>query len=387
MIRYLTGGESHGKCLTAIIDGVPYGLPISENDINFELQRRRKGFGRGERAISIETDSAEITSGVRQGKTIASPITIVIKNRDWQNWQEVMSIEKINFDKKYIMSSPRPGHADLAGYLKYNSDEIRDILERASARETAARVAVGSVCKKLLLEFGIKIASFVKEIGGIKAGMRDFGIEKIIKTAENSPVRCLDSSAEKKMMEIIKNAQAEGDTLGGTFTVVADGVPAGLGSYVQWNSKLDGHLAAALMSIQSAKAVSIGAGFEASTLPGSKFHDEIFYKKGSGYYRKTNNAGGIEGGISNGEQIICHCVVKPIPSLRKPLMTVDIKTKKPVKAEAVRSDVCVVPAAGVIGEAVVAIELAKVLTEKFSGDSLSEVKYNFNGYLNILKSR
>ncbi|OQA91438.1 MAG: Chorismate synthase [Elusimicrobia bacterium ADurb.Bin231] len=387
MIRFLTSGESHGRCLAAIIDGMPYGLKISEKDINLELSRRRKGYGRGERAASIENDIAEIVSGVRQGRTIASPITILIKNRDWQNWSEVMCLEKMKFDKRFIMPSARPGHADLAGYLKYDSEEIRDILERASARETAARVAVGSVCKKFLSEFGIRITSYVKEIGGIKARNVNIDIDKIISASEQSPVRCLDSAAEKNMIKMIEKAQADGNTLGGRFVVVVSGAPVGLGSHAQWDNKLDARLSLALMSIQSVKAVAIGAGFNASELSGSKFHDEIYYKKGIGYLRKTNNAGGIEGGISNGETIICDCIVKPIPSLKKPLTTVDLKTKKSVKAEAVRSDVCVVPAAGVVGESAVAVEIAKAFTEKFSGDTIREIKRNFSAYRAYLAKR
>ena len=361
MIRYVTSGESHGKCLTAILEGIPSGLKISEDDINGELARRQKGYGRGDRMKSIERDAVSITSGVRQGRTIGSPITVTIPNRDWENWKTIMSVSKTGGNNPEI-TRPRPGHADLAGILKFDSEEIRDILERSSARETAARVAVGSICKKFLSEFGIKTASWVNEIGGVKSKDVRLGIEEIIIMSELSQVRCLDKSAERAMIAAIEDAKSKGDTVGGIFTVLADGIPVGLGSHTQWDLKLDSRIAGAMMSLQAIKGVEIGRGFELARMPGSLAHDEIFYEKQKGFYRKTNNAGGIEGGISNGEQIVVRAAMKPIPSLTAPLRSVDINTKKPSKAQAVRSDVCAVPSAAVIGEAITAIEIAKALS-------------------------
>lgn len=345
MIRYVTSGESHGKCLHAILEGIPAGLKLSEGDVNRELERRQKGFGRGERMQKIEKDKVEITSGLRWGETIGSPITMVITNRDWENWKKLMSIYASDKEMKARMVRPRPGHADLAGALKYGREDLRDILERASARETAARVAVGAVCKKLLAEFVIKVVSMTEEIGGIEAVISKLNVEEIEKMSESSLVRCPDKNAEKKMVEAIGKAEKAGDTLGGVFTVLVFNPPPGLGSHAQWDLRLDGRLAQALMSIPAVKGVEIGAGFVMAREPGSKVHDEIFYEAGRGYYRKTNNSGGIEGGISNGENIITRVAMKPLSSLKKPLKSVDMITKREVPAEVVRGDICAVPSA------------------------------------------
>jgi len=366
MLRYYTAGESHGKELTAILEGIPAGLRLSEEDINKELIRRQGYFGRGERMRNIEKDRVIITAGVRHGETIGSPICLVIENKDWH--PEL---------SEPPLTRPRPGHADLAGIIKYQRKDIRDILERASARETAGRVAIGAVCKKMLSEFNIKIVSYTSEIGGIKAEWRNMNVEKIFLLAETSPVRTIDREAEKLMLKKIKEAEKKGDTLGGIFTVIAHNLPVGLGSYAQWDLRLDGQLAQALMSIPGVKGVEIGAGFSLSKKFGSQVHDEIFYSADRGFYRKTNNAGGLEGGVSNGEDIVLNAVMKPVSSLKRPLRSVDIKTKKAVLAEVVRADICVVPVAGVIGEAMVALEIGKAVREKFGGDSLEEMRKNF----------
>lgn len=387
MFRYVTSGESHGKCLHAILEGIPSGLKLSEEEINRELIRRQRGFGRGERMQKIEKDRVEITSGLRWGETIGSPITMTIVNKDWENWKKLMSIYASDKEMEERMVRPRPGHADLAGALKYGREDLRDILERASARETAARVAVGAVCKRLLAEFAIKVVSMTEEIGSIQAGISKLSPEQIEKASESSPVRCPDKNAEKKMVEVIKKAEKSGDTLGGVFTVLVINPPLGLGSHTQWDLRLDGRLAQALMSIPAVKGVEIGEGFVMARKPGSKVHDEIFYEVGKGYYRKTNNSGGIEGGISNGENIITRVAMKPLSSLKKPLKSIDIITKKEVLAEVVRADICAVPSAGVIGEAVVAWEIARAMREKFGGDSLQEMKSNFKHYIEELKNR
>ena len=387
MFRYVTSGESHGKCLHAILEGIPSGLKLSEEEINRELIRRQRGFGRGERMQKIEKDRVEITSGLRWGETIGSPITMTIVNKDWENWKKLMSIYASDKEMEERMVRPRPGHADLAGALKYGREDLRDILERASARETAARVAVGAVCKRLLAEFAIKVVSMTEEIDSIQAGISKLSPEQIEKASESSPVRCPDKNAEKKMVEVIKKAEKAGDTLGGVFTVLVINPPLGLGSHTQWDLRLDGRLAQALMSIPAVKGVEIGEGFVMARKPGSKVHDEIFYEDGKGYYRKTNNSGGIEGGISNGENIITRVAMKPLSSLKKPLKSIDMITKKEVLAEVVRADICAVPSAGVIGEAVVAWEIARAMREKFGGDSLQEMKSNFEHYIEELKNR
>jgi chorismate synthase len=406
-LRYLTSGESHGQALTCIIDGVPSNLSLSSKDIDKDLARRQKGYGRGGR-MKIETDHAQILSGVRHGKTIGSPITLLIDNKDWENWKEIMNpdnppIPPLNKGGQggVTVTRPRPGHADLAGAIKYDTRDIRNILERSSARETAARVSAGAIAKKFLAEFNIQVISYVIEIGGISnqrsavsGQQNEKKLLSLFKKAEASPVRCPDKNAEEKIINKINTAMKKGDTLGGVFEVMVLGVPVGLGSYSQWDRKLDAKLAFALMSVQAIKGVEIGLGFEMSRRSGSDVMDEIYYraqKRGSaearksselyGFYRKTNNAGGIEGGMSNGMPIIIRAAMKPIPTLKTPLSSVDIITKKPLKAAYERSDVCAVPAASVIGEAVTAITIADSLLSKFGGDSMEEVKRNCTAYL------
>jgi len=379
MFRFVTAGESHGKELIVILEGVPAGLKLKASDINVDLARRQQGFGRGAR-MKIEKDAVEFISGVRLGETIGSPICMAIRNYDWDNWKRIMSAEDIELGDKTMQLKPRPGHADLAAAIKYDRCDLRDILERASARETAARVACGAVCKKFLSEFGLKVYSFTLNIAGVIADMSGLGEEDIILASENSPVRTPDRKAEKKMMEAISDAENKGDTVGGVFAVVATGLFPGLGSHTQWDGKLEAKLSMALMSIQAVKGVQFGLGFGFASKKGSEAHDEILYSKKTGFFRKTNNAGGIEGGVSNGENILVSCVMKPIPSLKKPLGSVNIRTKQKVAAEAVRSDVCAVPAAGVIGEAAVAFELSSAIKEKFGGDSMGETKNNFDSY-------
>lgn len=384
--RYLTAGESHGESLTAIIDGLPAGLPLTEEAINDDLARRQKGYGRGGR-MAIEEDRVHITSGVRWGVTLGSPLTLTIRNLDWENWKDTMSVEapKPGVAVKRV-TRPRPGHADLAGAMKYGHRDIRNVLERSSARETTARVAVGGVAKQLLSEFGIGILSHVTEIGGVRIGAPDLSWEEITARAEASEVRCADPEAEARMVAAIDDAKAKGDTLGGIFEVVALGVPVGLGSYVQWDRKLDGRLARALCSIPAIKGAEIGLGFESARRPGSRVHDEIFYEEKSGWSRGSNNAGGIEGGVTNGQPLVARAAMKPISTLRSPLRSVDLETKEAVEASIERSDVCAVPAAGVVGEAVVAIVLAEAFLEKFGGDSLEEIRRNHRAYLDSLKN-
>jgi len=372
MIRYLTSGESHGKAMLAILDGMPSGLRVEESMINADLSRRMRGYGRGKR-MKIEADKARILSGLRKSVTIGSPITIIVNNVDR------------SIDKLPAVLYPRPGHADLSGAIKYDLKDIRSVLERASARETVARVAVGAVAKALLAEFSIDIASHVTVIGGVEAETKNLGFKQLVSISEKSPVRCADPDASKLMCAEIEDAMEEGDTLGGVFEIIVRGAPVGLGSYTQWDRRIGSRIALAIMSIQAVKGVSFGAGFETAHLRGSMVHDEIFYDNKRGFYRTTNNAGGIEGGMTTGEAIVVRAVMKPIATLFAPLVSVDIKTKRPVKASVERSDVCAVPAAGVIGEAVVAIELAGAMIEKFGGDSMREMKRNYNGYLEQIK--
>ncbi|MBI5554620.1 MAG: chorismate synthase [Elusimicrobia bacterium] len=377
MIRFLTSGESHGQALMAILEGIPAGLELKAEDINIELSRRQVGYGRGQR-MQIEKDQVKIYSGVRDQYTIAAPIGLLIENRDWENWK----------DKKIPpVTAPRPGHADLAGTLKYDFSDIRNVLERASARETAARVAVGAVCRKLLREFNISIFSRTIQIGKIKDSSRWDLSAKEWAIIENSPVRCLAKKEEGGMIKLIDQAKQAGDTLGGIVEIAAINVPVGLGSYIQWDIKLDGRLAQALMSIQAIKAVEIGLGTHVAELPGSQVHDEISLVKGKGFARRTNNAGGIEGGISNGETIILRASMKPIATLIKPLQSIDLKTGKAAKATVERSDVCAVPAAGVIAENVVAFELVRAMQEKLGGDSLREMKRNYQGYMEQIRRK
>jgi chorismate synthase len=392
MLRYLTAGESHGPQLTTVLEGVPSNLELEEEAINYDLARRQGGYGRGGRML-IEKDTVEILSGVRWGKTIGSPITLVIKNRDWINWQEKMSPLQVYRDDKIRVTRSRPGHADLPGALKYNQHDVRNILERSSARETAARVAVGSVAKVLLNCFGITVLGFVAELGGIKATRPNFPIKVLQDISAKSDLFTFGSAAESEMKRLIDTMKVDGDSLGGVVEVVVSGVPVGLGSHVQWDRKLDARITMALMGIQAIKGVEIGAGFDTARSPGSKVHDAIYYDSSritsgetTGFYRKTNNAGGIEGGISNGEEIIVRAAMKPIPTLYKPLKSVDIITKEPFEAAVERSDVCAVPAASVVAEAVVAIEIANAFLEKFGGDSMEEIWRNYEGYNDYLRT-
>lgn len=377
-LRFLTAGESHGKVLTIVLEGMVAGLPLSEEHINRDLKRRQGGYGRGER-MTIEEDKVEILSGVRHGFTLGSPIAMLIKNKDWDNWQRLMSSSSVEGEIEKV-TRLRPGHADLAGALKYGQEDLRNILERASSRETAARVAAGAVAKKLLEEFSIMVRSHVLNIGGVTASEKQLlDWSKV----ELSPVRCADEDAGRKMMASIDKAKNEGDTLGGIFEVVAEDVPMGLGSHVHWDRRLDGAIAQAIMSIPSVKGVEIGAGFMQTSLRGSETHDVIEYRASEvkKWHRLTNRAGGLEGGISNGENIVVKAAVKPIPTLRKPLPSVDFKTGKSQNAQYERSDVCIVPAAGVIGEAMLALALADFLLEKFGGDSLKQAKNSYKSFL------
>jgi chorismate synthase len=383
--RFLTAGESHGEALTAIIEGVPAGLLLSEADINEDLARRQRGYGRGGR-MKIERDQAHISSGLRWGVTLGSPITLSIQNRDWENWKTTMAVgEPPAGTPSKAVTRPRPGHADLAGAMKYGHRDIRNVLERSSARETTARVAVAGVAKRLLAEFGISILSHVIEIGGVRIVPLELPWEEIKRRAEASQVRCADPTAERAMIEAIDQAKATGDTLGGVFEVVALGCPVGLGSYVHWDRKLDGRLAQAFCSIHAIKGAEIGMGFEAARRPGSQVHDEILFDRDAGFSRRTNSAGGLEGGVTNGQPVIVRAVMKPIATLRRPLQSVDVETKEVVEAVVERSDVCAVPAAGVVGEAMMAITLAQAVLEKFGGDSLEEIRRNYQGYGDSLK--
>lgn len=382
-----------------ILEGIPANLAVSSADIDVELKRRQSGFGRGGR-MKIESDHAEILSGVRWGKTIGSPIALFIENRDHKNWQEGMSADVQSRGSIPSVTKPRPGHADLAGVIKYHQHDVRNILERSSARETAMRVALGAVAKGFLSEFGVKVGSYVIQIGSRKA---DIGIlrteEKelieMFNRAEASPIRCPDADASGKMVELIEGAIKEGNSLGGVFEVFATGIPVGLGGHIQWDKKLDGRLSQALMSIQAIKAVEIGPGFEISGRSGSEVMDEIFYdreapgvkreEKKQGFYRKTNNAGGIEGGMSNGMPVIIRAGMKPIPTLRKPLNSVDIVSKERFEAAYERSDVCAVPAASVVGEAMTALVIADAFLEKFGGDSVEEVLRNYRSYMEYVR--
>jgi chorismate synthase len=384
--RFLTAGESHGEALTAVIDGVPAGLSLTEDDINADLARRQRGYGRGGR-MKIERDQVHISSGVRWGLTLGSPISLTIQNRDWENWQSTMAVGALPAGASpKTVTRPRPGHADLAGAMKYGHHDIRNVLERSSARETTARVAVAGVGRRLLSEFGVTILSHVTEIGGVHAGALEIPWEEIRQRAEASEVRCADAAGERAMVEAIDRAKAAGDTLGGVFEVVALGCPVGLGSYVQWDRKLDGLLAQAFCSIHAIKGVEIGLGFEAARRPGSQVHDEILFDSDAGYHRGSNSAGGLEGGVTNGQPVVVRAVMKPISTLRKPLRSVDVTTKEAVEAVVERSDVCAVPAAGVVGEAMMAIVLARAFLDKFGGDSIEEIRRNHQAYLEYLKS-
>jgi chorismate synthase len=384
--RFLTAGESHGEALVAVIDGVPAGLALTEAEINEDLARRQRGYGRGGR-MKIERDRVHLTSGVRWGLTLGSPITLTIPNLDWENWKATMSVgpPEPGVAAKQV-TRPRPGHADLAGAMKYGHRDIRNVLERSSARETTARVAVAGVAKKLLSEFGIEILSHVIEIGGVRGGELDLPWSEIRQRAEASEVRCADGDAERRIIEAIDDAKAKGDTLGGIFEVVALGCPVGLGSYVQWDRRLDGRLAQAFCAIQAIKGAEVGLGFETARRPGSQVHDEILYDADAGFKRTTNNAGGLEGGVTNGQPVVVRAAMKPLSTLRTPLRSVDVATKEAVEAVVERSDVCAVPAAGIVGEAMMAIVLAQAFLEKFGGDSVEEIRRNYEAYQASLKS-
>jgi chorismate synthase len=385
MFRFLTAGESHGKALVVIIEGLPAGLYLPEDYIAVDLRRRQGGYGRGQRQ-QIEEDRAEILSGVRHGLTLGSPISLVIRNRDWPNWQDVMQAEPAaEADEK--LTRLRPGHADLAGAIKYGQDDVRPILERASARETAARVAVGAVARRFIEEFGIAVHSHTLAIGEVRVEGQD---EPDWTLVEESPVRCADRQVSEGMVRAIDVAREAGDSLGGIFEVWATGAPIGLGSHVHWDRRLDGRLAQAVMSIQAVKGVGIGGGFGLAKLPGSQAHDIILPVDQWGdrpWQRATNRAGGLEGGMTNGEPIVLRVVLKPLSTLAKPLPSADLATGDAVEAHYERSDVCVVPAAGVIGEAMVAIVLAEAMLEKFGGDHIDETKRNYQGYLKTIGPR
>lgn len=385
MIRFLTAGESHGPALSAIIEGLPAGLPVNLEEVNYELYRRQQGFGRGGR-MKIENDRIELLSGMRFGKTLGSPLSVILRNKDWPNWQEAMAIEQGSEGQK--ISRPRPGHADLSGAMKYDFDDMRNVLERSSARETAMRVAVGAFAKQFLKYFRIDIFSHVLQIGEVKVDLAKvtdiLASNQINKIADQSPVRCLDKEKEQAMIDHIKKIQKEGDTAGGIMQVIIRNVPPGLGSYVHWDRKLDGQLAAALMSVQAVKGVEVGAGFAAADKPGSQFHDEISYGP-QGFSRRTNNAGGIEGGMSNGSDIVIQIMKKPIPTLMKPLQSVDVQTKETFQAHKERSDITAVPACAVIAEAVVAPVIANAMLEKFGGEAMKDIEQSYQNYLQRIK--
>jgi len=381
VLRFLTAGESHGPCLTAIVEGCPAGFTIDIDAVNVDMRRRMMGYGRGGR-MKIEQDTAELRSGVRFGETLGSPITLVVENRDWKNWVKKMSSRPEDRDAQIAVTRPRPGHADLAGVLKYDHDDVRNILERASARETAARVAVGGIAKCLLKPFGIAVRGWVAEIGDVVANHAGLDPEAIFAAAEVSEVRVADADAERRIIASIDECKKRGDTLGGIVEVVTTGLPPGLGSHVHWDRKLDGRLAHALMSIQAVKGVEIGLGFETARRPGSAVHDEIYFDEAKHeFLRRTNMAGGTEGGMTSGAPLVTRVAFKPLATLMKPLHSVDIGTKAEAKGAIERSDVCAIPAAAVIAEAVVAFVIADVFLEKFGGDSLKEIRRNYEGYL------
>jgi chorismate synthase len=382
--RFTTAGESHGRGLVAVLEGIPAGLPVSAERVNVELKRRMGGYGRGAR-MKIESDQIEWLAGVRAGETLGSPIAMLVWNRDWEHWQDVMAAEADapGAERRRQVTRPRPGHADLAGALKYDRRDARDILERASARETVSRVACGAVCKLLLEQFAIEIGSHVVELGGVRAQVPIPLPTPLNESADASPVRCLDRDAEREIIARIDAAKAAGDTLGGVVEVVALNLPVGLGSHVSWDRKLDGRLAQALMSIPAVKGVELGLGFEAARRKGSEVHDEIL----PGLSRATNRAGGTEGGMTTGEPLVARVAMKPISTLMSPLRTVDLKTGGPAQAQSERSDVTAVAAMGVIAETMVALMLTEAMLEKFGGDALSEMKRNFEGYQAQLRTR
>jgi chorismate synthase len=379
--KFTTAGESHGKALAAIIEGMPAGLPIDLDKIDRELWRRQQGYGRGGR-MKIETDTVDVLSGIRHGKTLGSPIALIIENKDFVHWNEVMSVTPPDPELRNprTVTRPRPGHADLAGGQKFQSRDLRDILERASARETAARVASGALAKQLLAVFGVEIRSHLIQLGGVPEVPLSKQWDEICGIDEKSELNCTDADIESQMKLAIDSAKADGDTLGGIFEVVVKGLPVGLGSHTSWSEKLDGRIAQAVMSIHAVKAVEIGTGVKNAARRGSQVHDEIYFNEGS-FTRSSNRAGGLEGGITNGEELRVTGYMKPISTLRKPLHSVDIDSKQEDLAAFERSDITAVPAAGVIGEAMLAIVLANAMREKFGGDSIDEMKRNFDSYL------
>ena len=373
MLRFLTAGESHGPFLVAILEGMPAGVPINLATLAAQMRRRQLGYGRGPR-MQFETDTMEFLAGIRRGKTLGSPIALSIKNKD------------ASIDRLPVVTQPRPGHADLTGAMKYDHRDIRNVLERASARETAARVAVGALCKQLLSPLGIELASHVVALGSTRAkAPSNVTITHLRAKAEQNPLRCLDVAATKKMIREIDACVKAGDTLGGVFEVLVEGVPPGLGSYVHYDRRLDAILGRAILSIHAVKAVEVGDGVLAASLPGSKVQDEIFYTKARGFHRSSNRSGGFEGGMTTGQPIVVRGFLKPLSTLRKPLRSVEINTKRSVVAAVERSDVTTVPAAGVIGEAMIAFELARAILEKFGGDSLRELRRNYQNYLRQVK--
>jgi chorismate synthase len=397
MFEYLTAGESHGPRLTAVIKNLPAGLRVEVEKINDELYRRQQGYGRGNR-MKIESDKIIINSGLRHKETLGTPLSMTIENKDWQNWLEAMAPDKERSAEVEALTNPRPGHADLPGALKYNHRDLRNVLERASARETAARTAVGAVARQFLEEFGVNVYSHVVQIGNLKSenwtdlkakNPESFNEQEAINNyfekLDQTPLRCGDSTKTEAMKNLIDSWRANGDSVGGVFEIVVTGLPVGLGSHVHWDLKLESKLAAQLMGIQAIKGVEIGSGFKGAGLPGSKAHDEIYYDLNKGFYRSSNQAGGIEGGMTNGEELIIRLAMKPIPTLAKALHSADIISKKERTAAKERSDVCAVPAASIVGEAVTAIVLAQSTADKFGGDSIKEIKRNYNSYLEQLK--
>ena len=405
MLRFTTAGESHGRALVSILEGMPAGLPLLADDVNVELARRQQGYGRGRR-MQIEKDAVQFLSGVRAGETIGSPIAMLIENRDWKNWEEIMdaapdagSEAEIPLPasraplpaRKRAVTRPRPGHADLTGLLKYDRQDARDILERASARETTARVAAAAVCKRFLGEFEVRIGSHLVHLGGIDAKRPDPMPENINEAADRSPLRTLDSDAEQRMIAQIDVVKRAGNTLGGICEVVVDGLPVGLGSHVSWDRKLDGRIGAAIMSIPAVKGVEIGMGFQSSRVTGAEVHDEIEMAPGrrrtGNVRRRTNRAGGLEGGMTTGEPLVVRVAMKPISTLMRPLGTIDVATQEPAAAVAERSDVTAVPAMGVIAEGMLALVVANAFLEKFGGDSLAETRRNYDSYLSHIAAR
>ncbi len=385
MLRYLNAGESHGRGLMAVIEGVPSGLPLTADAINADLIRRQGGYGRGGR-MRIEKDRIEFICGVRKGKTLGNPLGLLIWNKDWENWKEIMASEPGTPSTERVVTRPRPGHADLVGAIKYGHRDIRNVLEKASARETAIRVAIGGVAKSLLAQFDMQVVSYTMDIGGVAAPSQADPLAAY-QEAEQSDVRCPDPEAAKKMIEHIRGAKHKGDSLGGIFEVVVTNPPIGLGTYAQWDRRLTARLAMAAMSIQAMKGVEIGMGFESARRYGSEVHDDIYFDESAGQFiRKSNNAGGLEGGITNGQPIVVRVAMKPIATLYTPKDSVDIETKESFKATVERSDICTVPAAGVVGEAVIAYEMANALIEKFGGDTVEEMKRNYEAYQEYVRS-